>query len=425
MEKNVFEKLGTPEFFCRLSFVSQTCYTFRMEEIVQRKIFWGIAGTLAIAGLAFVAGCLLAVFLVHPKYVWLTDTARPDTKTIREKVVPPQEIKSPPPPPSMERIKREGCIADGLLSSYGHETTNIEMAKRVPCYAFHRAIQTWLEPPDFKRAKTIMEKVNKPGAVWGMMLAEAIHLKADYYFPDEDRQFSFYDMCRPDTRNKWGEHTCIPFTAKKEYRKYLKQVTRDAMDAGIQNFLFGQVWLQDDVSNTKMPEIVAQMRRDAADRGMEIVIGAQTNDIDNPAYLRVFDYVEGGVGLHENGRVEDQPCFSKWWKKDGDWCWALLWNDRFRLNANNVLVHLDWSGKRGDDMSTFARMNAAERADTLRGLHEKFTNRGVGFLLPLMAALPQNNGGCYGEEERFYSASDKFGCKDEGVITDILKNAWK
>lgn len=373
---------------------------------------------------AMVIGYAIAPHVIHPEKVWLTDSAKPNKKELQAPDAP-RAIKNTPPPPSMERMKREGCIADGILSSYGHETTNIDMMKRMPCYSFHRAIQTWLEPPDFKRAKTILEKVDRPGVVWGIMLAEAIDVNEEYYYPDEDRLFSFRKMCRPGMENRWGEHTCVPSTERKEYRRYLQQVTRQAMDLGIQNFFFGQVWLQDDTGNTEMPGIIDQMRKDAKERGMEIVIGAQTNDINDAKYLKMFDYIEGGVGLHSDGSIEDTPCFSRWWKKEGDWCWALLWNDRFRLKANNVWVHLDWSGKRGDDMSTFARMSASDRQQTLRTLHKKFTGMGVGFILPVMTALPENNGGCYGEEERFYSANEKFGCKDEKAIEEILNRAWK
>lgn len=326
----------------------------------------------------------------------------------------------PPPPPSKERMKTEGCIVDGLLSGYGDEEANIELMKRLPCYSMHRALETWLEPPDFKQARSIMEKIGKKDVVWGMFLAEAIHVKKEYVYKEGDRNFSFYDMCAPDTKNKWGEHTCVPSTEKKEYRRYLAQITEQAMDIGIQNFMFGQVFLQDNVKDSRIPEIIEIMRQSAKDRGMEIVIGAQTNDVTDPEYLKMFDYIEGGIGLLSNGKIENGPCFSRWWKKEGDWCWALLWHDRYKLKAHDVWVHLDWSGKIGDDMSIFARMDANERAKTLRILSEKFRKENVGFLLPVMTALPENNRGCYGEKERYYNAHNDFGCKDESVVHEIL-----
>lgn len=388
----------------------------------QRTLFHWIIYFIVFLGV-FCFGYGIAPYIIHPERVWLTDSAIPDKKLRQIDIL--QARRSPPPPPSMERMKREGCIVDGLLSSYGQEKANIEMVKRLSCYSLHRALETWLEPPDFKRAMDIMKKVDKPVAVWGMFLAEAIDVKAEYYFPDEDRLFDFSGMCRPDTRNRWGEHTCVPFTNRKEYRLYIQYVTRRAMDLGIQNFLFGQVWLQDDKGENHMSEIIDQMRKDAEERGMEIVVGAQTNDIDEATYLQMFDYIEGGVGVNMEGAVEEGPCFSRWWKKEGDWCWALLWHDRFQKRAKNVWVHLDWSGRIGDDMSIFSRMNKEKRSRTLRELHKRFTEKGIGFLLPVMTALPKRNGGCFGERERYYSASSAFGCGDETVIKDILDGAWR
>lgn len=389
----------------------------------RRAILWWLFGGVAVF-LSAMLGFWLAQHIVHPEKVWLTPSAKPTRHAQVPEYVPPLG-KTPPPPPSMERMKREGCIVDGLLSGYGDENASIALVQRLPCYSLHRALETWLEPPDLKKAETVMEKVDKPVAVWGMFLAEAIEVTDEYYYADEKRLFRFRDMCRPDTKNRWGEHTCVPFTKRKEYRRYVEYITRQAMDVGVQNFMFGQLWLQDDARDTRMPEIIEQMREDARERGMEIVIGAQTNDIDDSEYLKMFDYIEGGVGLRSDGSVEGGPCFSRWWKKEGDWCWALLWNDRFRTQAKNVWVHLDWSGRRGDDMSTFARMNVSRREETLQRLHQEMLSRDVGFLLPVMTALPTNNGGCYGELERFYSASNKFGCKDEEGVAKILKDAWK
>ena len=87
-----------------------------------------------------------------------------------------------------------------------------------------------------------------------------------------------------------------------------------------------------------------------------------------------------------------------------------------------MLIHLDWSGKKGDDMSTFARMNKKKRAKVLEQLYNEFTEQGHGFLMPFMTALPQNNGGCYGEKERYYSANRKYSCDDEEAINEILED---
>lgn len=330
------------------------------------------------------------------------------------------------PPPDMARMKRQGCVADGLLSGYGDKTESlVKLVNRSECYYLHRAIETWLQPPDFKLAAKIKKDITKPDMVYGMFIAEAIDTKANYYYPPEDRDFDFAAMCREGSKNKWGEHTCQPSLETREYSLYVQYITKQAIDMGVQSFLFGQVYLQDatDRERSLLPGMMNNMRGYAASKGMAIVIGAQTNDIDDPSYLKMFDYIEGGVGLHPDGSLEDGPCFSRWWKKPGDWCWALLWNDKFASQANNVFVHFDWSGRHGDDMSTFARMPAETRASTLRSLHQSFLSKNIGFLLPILSPLPKDNGGCYGPKERFYSPDNRYDCKDEEALNAILKQA--
>jgi hypothetical protein len=165
------------------------------------------------------------------------------------------------------------------------------------------------------------------------------------------------------------------------------------------------------------------VRRAVEERGMEIVIGAQTNDITDEAYLRLFDYIEGGVGLASDGSVEEGACHSRWYEKPGDWCWALLWHPQFKNKAENVFVHFDWSGKIGDDMSVFTRMDEDERRETLERLYRHFRGEGVGFLLPLLATLHKDNDGCHGPKQRYYSASRKYSCRDEDVINNILRTS--
>lgn len=329
----------------------------------------------------------------------------------------------PPPDPKMELMKTKGCVADGLLNGYGgDERSATAMINRSQCYYLHRALETWLEPPDFETAYKIHQMITKPNTLYGMFIAEAIDVKANYEYPEENRDFDFGDMCRKGSKNYWGEHTCKPTMESAEYRKYLEYITERAMDLGVQVFLFGEVFYQDasDLNRTRMPEVIASMREYAEYRGMKIVIGAQTNDITDETYLKQFDFIEGGVGIDDAGTIEDGSCLSRWWKKPGDWCWALLWSKDYASKANNVLVHLDWSGKVGDDMSRFVRMDKESRAETLSRLHRYFTEKQVGFLLPVMARLHRDNGGCYGGDKHFYSASKKYSCGDEEVINEIL-----
>nr|MBP6929901.1 hypothetical protein [Candidatus Moranbacteria bacterium] len=71
----------------------------------------------------------------------------------------------------------------------------------------------------------------------------------------------------------------------------------------------------------------------------------------------------------------------------------------------------------------FTRMKQRDRTATLKRLHAYFTGRQIGFLMPMLATLHKDNGGCSGPKKRFYSASRKYTCQDEATINDILSQA--
>ena len=344
----------------------------------------------------------------------------PEKVEIKEEEDLPQpkyEYVYKPVPISMKDVKTRGCVVDGFLSEYGGDTNSATaMINRSNCIYLHRALETWTDPPDFQKATKIMEGIKKPGVIYGMFIAEAIR-KGEHSFEKDGKEFDFSDMCRKGSDNVWGEHTCKPSINSREYRKYLKAITHEAMDIGIQSFLFGQIYYQDssDLGKSKMAEVLGDMRNYARKKGIDIIIGAQTGNITDESYLRMFDYIEGGVGIGEDGKVENGPCWSHMQS-----CWALLWNERYASKANNILLHLDWSGLLFDDMSVFARMDKEEREKTLRYLYGYFTSRNMGFLMPMMATLNKQNGGCYGPKKRFYSAHNKYSCQDEDVINKIL-----
>jgi len=349
---------------------------------------------------------------------------RPEKKFTYTQAIGPEEWRYIPGPISIERMKTKGCVADGLLSGYGDdpkEATN--MINRSECAYLHRSLETWLAPPDFPKASEIMQRIKKPGIIYSMFIAEALKKNEDYYYPDEKRDFDFSKMCRKGSENFWGEHTCKPDFESGEYRKYLKYITEQAMDLGIQSFLFGQIYHQDesDLSKSELPRILSMMRSYAKKKNMQIAIGAQTNDIQNEKYLRRFDYIEGGVGINADGDIQNGPCHTRWWKKPGDWCWALLWNDQFAKKANNVFLHLDWSGLKYDDMGVFSRMSQENRLNTLKNLHTYFNSKDMGFMMPFLATIHRENEGCYGPKKRFYSPSNKYKCKDEDTINAILR----
>lgn len=329
--------------------------------------------------------------------------------------------------PDIERMKNKGCVADGLLSGYNSPKNDLPLARESNCYYFHRALETWRSPPDFQQAHEAIKKINRPDALYGMFIAEAINQKAEYIYRAEKREFEFKEMCRSGSKNYWGEHTCKPSLKKEEYRAYLKQITEDAMDSGIQVFLFGQIDHQEEnILHPKIDNVIEEMKAYAKSINMEIVVGAQTGDITNKKYLNYFDFIEGGIGVRPDGKIESGPCFSKYYQKEGDWCWPMMWHSQFADRAEHIFVYMDWNGQIGDDMSTFAQMPNAKRHQTLRDYRAFFTapqREKIGFLLPLLAPLPkENNGGCHGSRLNFYSPHNQFGCRDIDVINELLSD---
>jgi len=331
-----------------------------------------------------------------------------------------------PSSPSKETIlkhmKTAGCVADGFLSGYGDEEEIGALLARSECEYAHRAVETWRHPPDFEEAVRIMELVGRP-MVYGMFIAEAIDTKDDYTYGTEARDFSFKKMCKPGSENYWGEHTCVPHTTRPEYRRYIDQITKDAMNSGVRVFMFGQVFMQDSTEDTHMPEILGNMREYAQFLNIDIVIGAQTNDIEDEEYLRLFDFVEGGVGLRPDGSVDSAKCAERYWRGGRGWCWALLAHEDWKSKANNVMVHLDWNGNVGDEMNMFASMSREKRAQVMRDLHAYYLSQDIGFLMPFLTPLDEVNRGCYGEKSRYYSPDNTHSCKDEGVMNAVLREA--
>jgi len=322
-----------------------------------------------------------------------------------------------PSPVSMDRVKSQGCVADGLLSEYNPENEKfVELINRSNCYYLHRAIETWLTPPDFAKIEKVMDQITKKDVAYGMFIAEAISFRKDYYNLDTGEEFDFREMCKKGTENVvWGEGSCKPAFSSKEYRDYLEYITHKAINLGVQSFTFGQIYMQESGKQDYAPRIVEDMREYANQQGVDIIIGAQTGDISDEKYLMLFDYIEGGVGINQEGKVEDGPCLST----RGS-CWALLWHEQFASKANNVLLHLDWSGIPSDDLDIFARMNKDVRAKTLKNLYDKFATKKTGFLMPYFGVLYKDNNGCKGPKKRFYSPDNSYTCQDEGVINKIL-----
>lgn len=357
--------------------------------------------------LAFIAGIIAGL-------VWLVSLDIESESSARIDRDRPIEL--------LESMRLRGCVADGLLSGYGGDTqASIDLLNRSECLYLHRALESWLNPPDFELARRIMQDIEKPNVVYGMFLSEALNTESEYYSSIENRVLKFSDMCQPKSQGFWGKNTCKSSFESGEYRVYLRDITRKAMDMGVRSFLFGQISFQD--SNRKMaPTVLNEMRQYAKEKKIRIAIGAQTNTIANKKYIELFDYIEGGVGIAKDGDVEEKPCASRY-EKEG-WCWALLWHKNYSDHADMVLLHLDWSGIAGDDMAVFAKMDRDARKKTLEKLHRKF-NEGsekTGFLFPFLATLYDKNEGCYGAKKNFYSPDNRYSCKDEDAMNELLRS---
>ena len=321
-----------------------------------------------------------------------------------------------PPPVSMKRVKSQGCVADGLLSEYNPENDKfIDLINRSNCYYLHRAIETWLTPPDFNKADNVMKQITKKDVVYGMFIAEAINFRNHYINTDTGHEFNFKKMCRDGSENAWGAGTCKPTFSSREYRNYVQYITHKAIDLGVQSFTFGQIYMQESGHKDFAPKIVADMRDYAKQQGVDIIIGAQTGNIQDENYLKLFDYLEGGVGIDDNGNIESGPCLSS-----HESCWALLWNEQYLSKANNVLLNLDWTGILNDDLDRFARMDQATRYNTLKNLYNKFNTVKTGFMMPMFGVVNNDNPGCRGPKKKFYSPDNAYSCQDEGFINKII-----
>jgi len=66
-------------------------------------------------------------------------------------------------------------------------------------------------------------------------------------------------------------------------------------------------------------------------------------------------------------------------------------------------------------------MSREKREETLRYLDKYFEKKNVGFLMPMVTVLPKENGGCHGDSRKYYTSDNKYSCRDEGVINELLK----
>jgi hypothetical protein len=387
------------------------------ENIWKRKVsvFWLIL----VFSLAFFLSSIFAINATYEMPVYSPSPVFVQKKKTHEPMTFEKIERPIPAPVSMSRLKAQGCVADGLLSEYNPDREEyISLINRSNCYYLHRAIETWLTPPDFETVDYVMSHITKKEVIYGMFIAEAIRTNAVYLNKDENKNFDFGKMCQEGSEDTWGEHSCQPDFGSGEYRSYLKYITREAIDLGIQSFTFGQIYFQEGAGGDKIADVVKEMREYAKKKKVNIIIGAQTGKRTDPAFVSLFDYIESGTGIDENGNLPSGPCLDRW-----GGCWPLLWDKTYSQNAKNVLIALDWSGMKSDDLDVFTRMDKGKRVETLRNLYNYFTSKNMGFMMPFFGVLDKENGGCHGPKKRFYSPDNLYTCQDEDVINAIMKNS--
>ncbi len=116
-----------------------------------------------------------------------------------EEIVP--EKKFVPGNFTMNSLKTRGCVADGILNGYGGKRKKMrELIDRSECVYLHRALETWLETPDFSKISQQMAQFEKSGLVFGMFLAEAVRRDKEYDSPKSGKEVDIGDMCKKALR---------------------------------------------------------------------------------------------------------------------------------------------------------------------------------------------------------------------------------
>lgn len=232
-------------------------------------------------------------------------------------------------------------------------------------------------------------------------------------------------MCAKNSKDFWGAGTCKPTISSEKYILYLTSIIKDSIDLGITDFTFGQIYHQNPnglKSLLPLKDLIKEMKKYGKEKNLNITFGAQTNTISNEEYLKTFDYITGGIGQNEDGNIEEgHPCWS-YYKNLNGFCWALLWDKKYKDKANNIFVYLDWNNDNTDDIHRFIKMDKSKRAKFLEYAYTFFKKKKIGFLFPLGEVLGQTGGNCHGKTKEFYSASNTYSCQDEDAINYTINH---
>jgi hypothetical protein len=336
----------------------------------------------------------------------------------------------------MYRVKNKSCLAQGILWETLYLDGDIEARQNYnaliacsECQHLAMAINTWNLPPNWDTVASNMAKL-KPGLSYELYIAETVNKSRIYWYPDQNRNFNFAAMCpKPKETHLGVQDTCTPSVTMPEFRNYVLFLTREALRRGVQSFRIGI--LSDMDKTMQFGGLAAAMRQVAASERKAIVIGGQTNDITNQAYLGNFDFIIGGIYLNRDGTLDSGPCEDSrdWNPAKGAWgayCQALMWHPNYASKVNNnVVLELDIYGQ-DDDLHRFVGLSQKTRAAFLTDRYRSFTRMGMGFSLPLRQILAGGSSGqCYGYNQYVYSPNLEYTCKEEEVINPLLRGAMQ
>lgn len=350
----------------------------------------------------------------------------------------------------MPIMKNYGCSWDGLLwdgpdeiwhGGLGNYNDYLAVLGRSGCKFLSRSIEDWDSPPNFN---TVQQRMNQiQGAtgksyIYSLNIAEAVPCTGSYFDPITSQNLDFSKMVvsNDPSGSYYGGATCVPSFHNAEYLKYVTSITQQAIDIGVQDFIFGGMDLQESQQLVKtngtfvagqsadtswltapvFPQIFAQMRSYAYSKGKNIAIGCQLPSppaINNYPYLHFCDYKY--VPLLTGNFNE--------------------WGNTSETSQTNIIADFEWWGENSgssDDIITIAKMSQPDRDSFIFGKMDYFRNQlqgSAGLLLPYIEPIqtqPSITGSAYchgpgsadGTQSNF-SPSNSY-CRDEDVFNDAL-----
>ena len=375
--------------------------------------------------------------------------------------------------------KAQACTADGLLwdgpdddfGRVGIPNMNDyqSLIARSKCGLLSRAIETWFIPPNFttiqSRLSALQSLSGGKGFIYSMSIAEALYPAAvsTFFDPLTNTNLSVADMCQPGTDPQTGNYnqfgiqgSCVPSYFSPVYQQYLRSITQQAINMGVQDFVFGEMDVVDsanlqldsqgellygdDINSSDntwsttpiFPLVFAQIRAYAFSKGIPITIGCQIGDKNGFNWaqyseLKLCDYKDsplltGNVNASTWTSAQwDNPSSAANWS-NGDW------NNPGITSQTSVLADFEWWGV-GDDITLYSQQQKTDRMPFAFNAHAMLAQAGQGLMMPFIEPLATTTGVQCGAIPNYpdgssptYSPSNTM-CGDEDVLNAALSGS--